>query len=451
MISEKKKKARLSKSGGKASGSKASLGTERKSRSSKDKHDGQYLKSDTAPVHPSVAANSSSSKVSGSRKNKINGQEGKASPVESVSSSPLRFPNADKVTSARKSRAGEDDFHDSALNQRRLLGGEVGGDGPTGLVKKDAGNDHINGQLYATIEVKPNNDQTQYSGSHSKKSGKGLSSHSKEKAPASGYSDVKVNIKASDSRDDSVNHDEKSKSRRNEKSGTPSKGEKFVSKKDTVVGTSGESSKDPSQKKFVHNGQDGIKTHDKKHDLQEEHGNEKLPKKSNQAEFYGNGKSHSLPPLARVQTETGSQKENGVKSSSVDAFDNGDALKARKKPENPTGQPLRHPTPNSHKGRDVEAPSPLRRDSTSHAANSALKEAKDLKHMADRMKVCPHFGDSDAFDCISQHLLTLFFFFWCRIVDPLKALVFTFKLPSSFSLEHLCWRTEVVKPQSIMN
>ncbi|KAL8530864.1 hypothetical protein ACS0TY_007769 [Phlomoides rotata] len=421
----KEKKARLSKSGGKAtSGSTAGVGTERKSRSSKDKHDGQYLnntqaadylKSDMGSVHPSVAANSSSSKVSGSRKNKTVGQEGKGSPVESVSSSPLRFANTDKVTSTRKNLAGEDDFHDSgslAVNPRRLSGGEVGGDGLTGLVKKDAVSDHVtdvyNDQLcqsnqYATFEVKPNNDQSQYIGSHSKKSGKGSSSHSKEKAPASGYPD-KVNIKASDSRDDSMNHvhlhDEKSKSRRNksdEKSGTPSKGEKFVSKKDAVAGTSGEISKVPSQKKYVHDGRDAIKSQDKKHDLQEEHDNGKLPKKSNQAEVYGNGKSHSLPPLARVQTETGAsvppvsgtQKENGVKSSSVDAFDNSDALKApnhRKKPENPDGQPSRHPTPNSHKGRDVEAPSPLRRDSTSHAANSALKEAKDLKHMADRLK-----------------------------------------------------------------
>lgn len=420
----KEKKSRLSKSGVKAtSGSKAGVGTERKSRCSKDKHDGQYLnntqaadylKSDMGSVHPSVAANSSSSKVSGSHKNKTNGQEGKGSPVESVSSSPLRFPNADKVTSTRKNLGGEDDFHDSvslAVNPRRLSGGEVGGDDLTGLVKKDAVSDHVTdvyNDQYATIEVKTNNDQSQYSGSHSKKSGKGPSSHSKEKAPASGYSD-KVNIKASDSRDDSMNHDEKSKSRRNksdEKSGTPSKGEKFVSKKDTVAGTSSENSKGPSQKKFVHDGKDAIKTQDKKHDLQEEHDNEKLPKKSNQAEVYSNGKSHSLPPLARVQTEigaSGSQKENGVKSSSVEAFDNGDALKApnqRKKPENPNGQPLRHPTPNSHKVRDVEAPSPLRRDSTSHAANSALKEAKDLKHMADRLKVYACFGNSDALYCI---------------------------------------------------
>lgn len=449
----KEKKARLSKSGGKAtSGSKVSVGTDRKSRSTKDQHDGQYLsntqaadylKSDMGSVPPSVAANSSSSKVSGSHRNKPNGQEVKGSPVESVSSSPLKFPNADKATSTRKNLDGQDDFHDSgsltAVNPRRLSGGEDGGNDRTGILKKDAiltVNDHVtdvyNDQLcqsnqYASIkhsseqckvEEKTNYNQSQNSGFHSKKSGKGLSSHSKDKARASGSDLDKVNIKASDSRNDSLNHvhlhEEKSKSRRNksdEKSGTPNKGEKFIFKKDTAGGTSSESNKGPSQKKFSHDGQDAIRSQDKKHVLQQEHDNEKLAKKINQAEVYGNGKSHSLPPLARVQTETvaslqpvsGSQKENGVKSLAIDAFDNGDALKApnqRKKSENPNGQPIRHPTPNSHKVRDVEAPSPVRRDSASHAANNALKEAKDLKHMADRLKVCAHFGDSGLFYCI---------------------------------------------------
>ncbi|KAH6813973.1 hypothetical protein C2S51_022991 [Perilla frutescens var. frutescens] len=427
----REKKARLSKSGGKAtSGSKANVGADRKGRGTKDQHDGQflnnphavdYLKSDMGSVHPSVAANSSSSKVSGSHKTKTNGQEVKGSPVESVSSSPLRFPNADKVTSARKNLDGRNDFHDStAVNPGRLLGGDDGGIDRTGLDKIDAVltvNDHVdnvyNDQLcqsnqYANtkhsseqskVEIKTNNGQSQ-TGVHSKKSGKGSSSHSKDKARASGSDLDKIKIKASDSRNDYLDHmhlhEEKSKSRRNksdEKSGTPNKGEKFISKKDTAGGTSSESSKGPNQKKFGHDGQDAIRSQDKKHDIPQEHENEKLPKKSNQAEVRGNGKSHSLPPLARIQTDTGpvsgSQKENSLKSVAVDAFDNGDALKVsnqRKKSDNSNGQPTRHPTPNSHKVRDVDAPSPVRRDSTSHAANNILKEAKDLKHMADRLK-----------------------------------------------------------------
>nr|AMP82926.1 type I inositol 1,4,5-trisphosphate 5-phosphatase 12 [Catalpa bungei] len=407
----KEKKARVSKSGGNdTSGSKASVGTDRKRKSMKDQHNGQslsnvqaadFLKSDMGALQPSVAANSSSSKVSGSHKNKTSGQEIKGSPVESVSSSPLRFPNADKVTSNRKDLVGKDDFHDSgsltAVSPRRLLGGEDGGNNRTGIVNKDAiltVNNHVS-DLYkysseqCKVEEKTNTDQPQNSGSHLKKSEKGLSSHSKDKGRASGSDLDKANMKASDSSHDSLNHthyEEKSKSRRNksdEKSGTPSDS---ISKKDTAGGASNDSSKGQNQKKFDRDGQDAIKSQDKKHNLQQERDNEKLPTKSNQAEGHGSGKSHSLPPLARVQTD---QKENGGKSAAVDASDNGDAPKApnqRKKAESSNGQPIRHPTPNSRKVRDVEAPSPVRRDSSSHAANNALKEAKDLKHLADRRK-----------------------------------------------------------------
>ncbi|KAL1542662.1 cysteine-tryptophan domain-containing zinc finger protein 7-like isoform X3 [Salvia divinorum] len=398
----KEKKARFSKSGGKAmSGSKAIVGADRKSKSIKDQYDGQlvngtqavdYLKSGMASANPSVAANSSSSKVSCSRRTKTNGQELKGSPVESVSSSPLRFPNVDKVTSARKILDEWTVFHDSvAANPGRIPGSDDGGNDQTGLDKVDAVltmKDHVD-------DV--HNDQ---SGVHSKKSGKSSSSHSKDKAHASGSDVGKIKIKASDSRNDVSDHmhlhEEKSKSKRNksdEKSGTPQKGEKFVSKKDMVGGMSSGSSRAPSQKKLGHDGQDTIRSQDKKHDLPQEHENEKLPKKSNQTEVRGNGKSHSLPPLARIQTDTapvsGSQKENSLKGLAPDASDNGDAQNVsnqRKKSENSNGQPMRHPTPKSHKVRDVDAPSPLRKDSSSHAANTILKEAKDLKHMADRLK-----------------------------------------------------------------
>ncbi|XP_042034844.1 cysteine-tryptophan domain-containing zinc finger protein 3-like isoform X2 [Salvia splendens] len=389
----KEKKARLSKSGGKAmSESKASVGTDRKSKSIKDQYDGQlvngtqavdYVKSGMASANPSVAANSSSSKASGSHRTKTNDQELKGSPVESVSSSPPRFPNVDKVTSARKSLVEWTVFHESVAANPRRFPGSDGGNDRTGLDKIDAVltlKDHVD-------DV--HNDQ---SGVHSKKSGK--PSHSKDKAHASGSDVDKIKIKASDSRNDTPDHmhlhEEKSKSKRN---GTPKRGEKFVSKKDTTGGMSSGSSRAPSQKKLGHDGQDTIRSLDKKHDLPQEHENEKLPKKSNQTEVRGNGKSHSLPPLARIQTETapisGSQKENSLKGLAPDASDNGDAQNAsnqRKKSENSNGHPMRHPTPNSHKVRDVDAPSPLRKDSSSHAANTILKEAKDLKHMADRLK-----------------------------------------------------------------
>eukprot|EP00262_Sarcandra_glabra_P014497 TRINITY_DN4257_c0_g2_i1.p1 TRINITY_DN4257_c0_g2~~TRINITY_DN4257_c0_g2_i1.p1 ORF type:complete len:303 (+),score=52.46 TRINITY_DN4257_c0_g2_i1:60-911(+) len=47
---------------------------------------------------------------------------------------------------------------------------------------------------------------------------------------------------------------------------------------------------------------------------------------------------------------------------------------------------LRHPTPNRPMGRDLDAPSPVRKDGGQAAASAAMKEAKDLKHSADRLK-----------------------------------------------------------------
>ncbi|KAL6505007.1 hypothetical protein OROGR_024824 [Orobanche gracilis] len=435
----KGKKARVSKSEGKDSnGSKASP--------SVSEHNGQhpsnttraadYIKSDLGSVNPSVAANSSSSKVSGSHRNKTNGQEIKGSPVESVSSSPLRRRDADKITLPKEELVGKDDLHNSS--SLTVVGPRgLSGEDEREMVKKDAiltGKDPVtdrHGDKYASaknssehcvVDEKANVDQFQNT-----KSGKGSSSHSKDKARAIIPDLAGVHNSSRDSLDRKhllYEEKEKPKSRKNksdEKYGTQSKGEKSIGKKDGAGGTSGESSKGRNQKKSVHDGKDVIKSQDKKHNIQEY----KLPKKL---------KSNLLPPLARITTEPvfGPHKENGAKSLAIEALDNGDAQKApkaRKKAEKSNGQPVRHPTPNSHKVRDIDAPSPFRRDSSSHAANSALKkaeksngqpvrhptpnshkvraidapspiqrdssshaansalkEAKDLKHLADRLK-----------------------------------------------------------------
>ncbi|KAG1338629.1 hypothetical protein COCNU_04G009350 [Cocos nucifera] len=69
------------------------------------------LKRDMAYAQASTAATSSSSKVSSSRKSKANFQETKGSPVESVSSSPLRYSNAEKLFNRRKSVVKDDALH----------------------------------------------------------------------------------------------------------------------------------------------------------------------------------------------------------------------------------------------------------------------------------------------------------------------------------------------------
>ncbi|XP_041006122.1 cysteine-tryptophan domain-containing zinc finger protein 7-like [Juglans microcarpa x Juglans regia] len=78
------------------------------------------LRRDLGSGQVSMAANSSSSKVSGSSKTRANIEEVRGSPVESVSSSPLRTFNLDNLTSAGGDIAGKDD----AMNSVRPVMGD---------------------------------------------------------------------------------------------------------------------------------------------------------------------------------------------------------------------------------------------------------------------------------------------------------------------------------------
>lgn len=71
--------------------------------------DANALKRDLGSGHVSLTATSSSSKISGSRKVRGNFEEVKGSPVESVSSSPLRTSNSNRLTSVRGDGFGKDD------------------------------------------------------------------------------------------------------------------------------------------------------------------------------------------------------------------------------------------------------------------------------------------------------------------------------------------------------
>ncbi|XP_059659524.1 cysteine-tryptophan domain-containing zinc finger protein 7 isoform X2 [Cornus florida] len=480
---KKDKKARVSKSEGKeTSKSKVSGGTSRKSKSVKNQHLGPDLGStlsqrDLGSVQPSVAATSSSSKVSGSHKNKASLQEVKGSPVESVSSSPLRILNPDKSTLMRKNLALKDDFQDAGFfatgSPRRCSDGEDDrGSDRSGTINKDKtftvthhrsaepsvlemrDGDMGHAKAKAQITRSPeftnfhftNGDTsilgqgTQYpckpesldqchneergSGNHyianasrPRKSGKGSSSRSKEKKGNVKSEFDKGKIKISDSYNESTGHkprEEKSRAGKNrfeEKFGFNSeKFEKNSADKKDSAGKLIESSKKESQPKLGgHDGLDGkvdaISSQEQKQNLLLDRHGERSSKRflseKVDREVSGRGKSHPLPPTGRGQNETGlnssqlisgSQKENGANILSVDVLEGDDALKVPKhikKSESQNGNQStnsRHPTPNGHKVRDVDAPSPVRRDSSSQAATNALKEAKDLKHLADRLK-----------------------------------------------------------------
>ncbi|KAG1371227.1 hypothetical protein COCNU_16G003210 [Cocos nucifera] len=74
------------------------------------------LKRDIAYAQTSAAATSSSSKVSSSHKSKANFQETKGSPVESVSSSPLRFLNSEKLFNKANSVVKDDALNVASSN-----------------------------------------------------------------------------------------------------------------------------------------------------------------------------------------------------------------------------------------------------------------------------------------------------------------------------------------------
>ncbi|XP_017224679.1 cysteine-tryptophan domain-containing zinc finger protein 7 isoform X1 [Daucus carota subsp. sativus] len=478
------KKARVSKSGGKERSMSKGSGVDKKSRSSKnqqtevalenglfDRSMDDLVKKDVRSTQPPVAATSSSSKVSGSRRSKANiQQEVKGSPVESVSSSPLRVCNQDNFTSNRGDLKGKGDSKEDILatsSPRKCLDGEdgVGSDQSRMLQKnvtitvKNRGSmvssmpdlqergqcqisgrnaaaeavsssqfathhvtDPLQSNQYPLVSEKCSNDESgkmnQYHNNGSRrKSGKGSSSRSKDNGRGSRSESEKGSLKAafdSNGYIDHSSHDENSKARSKlqDKLGINSeKTEKDIfPKNDPAANSSTESGKRETQSKWVpldsSDKRQVVSNHDPKLNLPMDGNSEKSSKrfssdKTGRVDASGKGKSHSLPPSGRGQNETsrwpqpinGIQKDNGINLSAASTSEGDDALNAAKqikKLESQSGngkQPINTKNPiNGHKGREIDAPSPIRRDTSSQAANSAVKEATDLKHLADRLK-----------------------------------------------------------------
>ncbi|XVE73269.1 hypothetical protein DITRI_Ditri11bG0103700 [Diplodiscus trichospermus] len=481
----REKKVRASKSGGKdSSASKSSGKLEKKSRHTKNHQRGQdrgsslskrsldgmdSLKKDSGSAQPSLAATSSSSKVSGSHKSKPGFHETKGSPVESVSSSPMRVANPDKLPSTRRNVAGKDESRDAGLFisgcPRRCSDGEDnGGNDGSGTVRKEKTSvtaqhgslkspvldvqDKDGGQLggskaKAPIQSSPDirkgqfmnssvddlGQEAQYAGklttmdehcdeenqnhnhgsanfSRPRKSGKG-SSRSKDRSH---------NFK-SDSADELQDHaplyevkprDGRNKSQENLGVKSDESWNRFVDNKESVRKLSGESSKSENQSNVGFSdakpdatGRQDVMSAVKQNIVQDSDA-EKYTKrshsdKSDHAEIAsGRGNSISLPASGGTQNEmpahfphplSGSQKVNGTDGSQDD-----DVLKIQKQIKKADHQKgtqhgsSRHATSGGRRTRDVDAPSPMRKDSSSLAATNALKEAKDLKHLADRVK-----------------------------------------------------------------
>ncbi|KAM1101799.1 hypothetical protein ACFX2B_008032 [Malus domestica] len=445
----KEKKARTSKSEGKeSSASKGSGRTDKKishtknqqhrkdissSLTHRSRNDVDSLKKDLGSVQVPMAATSSSSKISGSQKTKSSFQEVKGSPVESVSSSPMRILNPDKLTSVCRDLMGKDESqnagHFAIGSPRRCSDGEDdGGSDRSATVRKDkVSTVAYHGARESSVldfQDRENGKHYHSNGLHPRKSGKGYSSSLSKDKKRSFESDLDIgeaknsNV-LSEQKDHSPSHGIKpgdGKNKLQEKFGSKS-GEtenKYVSKKDVTGKSSIESSKREGQSNFGgHDGpdvkpetickKDAIST-PRQNSLQDCDGEKssKIPSEKTERVDAGSvrGKSLPLPPSGGFQNEitgrcprpaVGSQKGNGADSSQVDASEGNDALKQMqtRRVDNQNGAKhisSRHLAQNGHRARDIDAPSPVRRDSGSQAGTNALKEAKDLKHLADRVK-----------------------------------------------------------------
>ncbi|XP_017418316.2 cysteine-tryptophan domain-containing zinc finger protein 7 isoform X3 [Vigna angularis] len=477
--SRKEKKAKSSKSGGKESStSKGSGRTDKKVSHAKNQKfrqnpecslsqrslDGMDCsKRDLGPLQVSVAATSSSSKVSGSHKTKASFHEVKGSPVESVSSSPIRVLNADKLSI--KEIIGKDDSRDVAAvdSPRRCLNrDDDGASDRSGTARKDKSFTIANradfqdkGVNFSDTKLKAETtsyctnggvdtivpDGTYAGKEHIKHPGEDKidvyhanMSHTRKNGIESGLEDNNDGCK-SESHADKVKNSSSSSQLKNQsplaetkhKDGKNKLQEKFGIKPDQSenihavkkdYAEKAEARKKESHLNRGHDFQDVIVDALCKQDAFHAPPQTQLPdsdrstkrslfERTGDQEVHGKGKLLSSLPSEGSQVETlgrcprpvGLHKGNGDAEVDPSKVDDVSKLPKRqsKKTDNQNGNQQtgsRNPVLNGHRSKELDAPSPVRRDSYSHAANNAVKEAKDLKHLADRLKHSGSTGES---------------------------------------------------------
>ncbi|KAI9080223.1 hypothetical protein K1719_037617 [Acacia pycnantha] len=449
IASRKEKKARVSKSEGRESStSKGNGRTDKKTSQTKNQKcrqdpgsnlsqrslDGMdCLKGDLDSVQATAAATSSSSKVSGSHKTKAGFQGLKGSPVESVSSSPMRLLNPDKLTNK-----GKDESLDAGAmgSPRRCSDDEdEGGSDRSGTARKNKSVTLIHSRSHGSSKLDPQGqngtypdreqikDQCQseertdvYGANMSlpRKTGRGLCSKDNNESCKSESKGEKVKNASSlgqlqaQSPLFEANHGD-NETKLQEKFGFKSdKSENIHTGKKDCAGNDGRRKDNQLRGKELQEvsvdaiKQEALPSHSQNQSLNfdSERSSKRSISERTDQEILGKEKSLSMPPSGGAQIETvthcaqpsaGFHKGGGdlvVDPSKVE-----DAAKLQKKlirkadHQNGT-QHLgsKHSTLNGRRSKELDAPSPTRRDSSSHAANNAVKEAKDLKHLADRLK-----------------------------------------------------------------
>ncbi|CAH8269546.1 unnamed protein product [Arabidopsis lyrata] len=350
-----RKKARVRKEEKEPSYSQGNGKLEKKNRS--------HSKREYAHVQNSIAATSSSSKISDSHKPRNSSHEAKCSPVESVSSSPMRLSNMEKSTSARKKKEESYDANVFAAGSLRKFsdgeGEDVGGSDRSQSRMKDKHGSHESsvldiwdnkGSLKAKERADPSLDASFENGGHKDLPRKldhilGEGKQSSDHHQRSNDSLAKKSGKASSSRSK-----EKSQSIRSDSRDGP----RHIEKK--IYDGSPDSRADMIARPNIPKPYDS----------------ERISERSNRADLA----SPSRPPSRGIQGDSSMLSvRKKVDKCSTSAGNNNihadDVTKA-------TAQIRRKSEP---------SPSPLRKEVTSaQAAHNTLKEAKDLKHTADRLK-----------------------------------------------------------------
>ncbi|CAN1354391.1 Cysteine-tryptophan domain-containing zinc finger protein 3 [Linum perenne] len=397
----------------------------------------ESLKKDSGTRRPPVAATSSSSKVSGSHKTKGNIPDIKGSPVESVSSLPIGTPKPDKHISAarknerranRKCSDGEDegfsdrlgngekdksidfshgsldpsyvDFPDKDFGQvlpcakakQQIVPSVDITNGNADSSGKDTQRNRPENVEKCHNEERPSGNHSQSNGSRPRKSAKGSSSsRSKDRSFDSSFDNGRPRL--SDSTTAHAPYSEvqlvDNKNKAVEKIGSKHdrKESRYIDKSSAALSANGKT--DFRSNLGGHSGSDkGLAT-----DSRDAKPN--LPPEDRMTS--GKEKSISANPCGGIQEERllsipGSHKGNGGKVFSVSNSEGDNPSKSQKQtrkvdyPPNGIAHSVGNQMSNGLRIRDHDAPSPVKRDSSSQAANNALKEAKNLKHLADRLK-----------------------------------------------------------------
>ncbi|XP_060174781.1 cysteine-tryptophan domain-containing zinc finger protein 7-like isoform X2 [Lycium barbarum] len=164
---------------------------------------------------------------------------------------------------------------------------------------------------------------------------------------------------------------------------------KKSSKKDPSGKLLDENVKGDNQSRFGHHDDAEVRSDVKRQAAVPDRDDQKLSKKpvtnkSEQIEVSSKSPYQSETVVFK-EPVPGSERENGANLVKVDAFERerSNASRQNKKAKTHHGN---LPNSTANMVRDLDVPSPARKDSSSQAATNAIKEATNLKHLADRLK-----------------------------------------------------------------